>query len=1850
MTYIICILQYHVCVLFSRYEYLVHVYQYLLDLLQIDKYVDLATSSSTSIMGVSASSEEQQATAAGAGATASSSSTTMSSRRAHHPASVPASVITAAALPASDDVISPHLRADLPHHIVECPLLPGSGRTMRSYRVRHVDTGAVVVVRAMVVRYEADGAAGAGAGVAGSGSGSAAPEHPAVAVASRGGGGGGGDDGTSKRRLPTESQIRENLRRQEEELAKLRDIASDVGGHPNVQTFLHWFAPDPVKAESYRQAAATFNLPAYLLRPHVHSTLRDRLESRPFLSTIEKNWVAHQILRALDGLHGAAIRHGHLTCENVGMTSWGWVLLTDVATYKPVSVPDDDPSDFIAHYQERSAGVAAATVVAAEGGTGAAAESGGGGGGGGGGARGERQRCYLAPERFFARREGEKPATEVTDAMDIFSAGCVLIEMFLNGERTFDLGDLMEYRRDRKMLPAVQQKLNKIESSAMRAACKHMLSLDPRSRLTAAQYLERLTSEDAGESESRRARPASDVPAAPMPLCFDSVLFPLLKRLRCQPLSPDARIALAAAHYGTVVRATVGLVDAWGERYFEELLGSAAVALERGSGNGKDRGESQKAPACAEEQPPALDNDALLKETEELLRCLEMSGILASKSSKSREGAFDVLHDADDNGQIKRTPILRDDIAEQFDKITMDGQNLSPSASAIVIFVELVRSSIRHVQRPSSKLVSLQLLRRLIKVTSDEIRLHRIVPSVVFLLQDSEAMVRAAAISALASILVTIKSFPPSDSQLFPQYIFKRVEHCASDPSLTVRDAFARSISVLAVSALRFLDIGNAIKINEVADTLSANALDNNSAVPAFSDAVTDELLGGDTSSGASSPNKQVAKKGHDYKKPSDLLIQSTYESDLASLRNTVSRWVVTIATDASETAALPKRSLLCGIAQLCSFFGLEGVLTYVLPQVLAFLNDRRDWQLRALLCQRLPSICVVIGRASTAHFVIPCIETALVDSNERVVCCAISCLTELNNLGLITRAMLLGGSKIGKSGPGIIEKYSVMCVHPSACIRNEYVSLFSSSFSSLGSPDDVVFLLPIIRPFIRYEPPRNHLTDASNLTLCLLPPMSRERFDMELSQVTSVILNGSETSATNSSTVKSSSGRDQRRSDPDGRMASLLALDSSKEYLEMLYRKKRASEQAFAVDYGGDALDGASRYSYSCFVPNQKLAELMKDPLPEWYDSMRELERASSSDFSGRNADSSHVSLRSLTSLGGVYGCSITQPMTSSFRPKANHAFLDIMHGDDLPLDAEGHIARESALTFIGSDESKSFGAAVRGEWGSVLHLDAVLTDNAHHAANFDSMRCPPLPPSLGVLREEDGRAFSWHLSGGSNGSSSSPGSDPSSGHRQSEWKPKIDALVASSSPITEHNDAIVRLALSQDQSFFVTASHDGTCRVFELGQVEESVGDLRSCVVYAGHSSAENQQQGSPVRINDITMVENGHSVASAASNGSVHVWRVDQVSSKRSSLPGSSDARVRGDLPASSLARNHRDHFRVSGSSVVRTLNPQEGEVLAINHFNTDNASTVVFATQKGVIHSWDLRCAAEPFKMSIWPELGHLTSMAVGHDRKFMVAGTNKGCLALFDIRYQRCVRLWQHSSAAPIARLAASFTSLRHDKASAGEPRPYIFMGCGKNEASVFDITDGSCKQCFRVLDSDLCYVDRSALPQHCVTPPQLHEIPLSSQRPLRSSGDAFGALTFNERVSPPEPRILSLIGRVGSSGQPFLLTGGSDCCIRYWSLAASSKCYTFSGLSNCQPRLSCESINIGPSSRLFLCRQMPVATAGEMEGGKVPRKLERGQIRPENCHTDAILDLKLIDRPMKGVLSASRDGCVKVWR
>jgi phosphoinositide-3-kinase, regulatory subunit 4 len=69
-----------------------------------------------------------------------------------------------------------------------------------------------------------------------------------------------------------------------------------------------------------------------------------------------------------------------------------------------------------------------------------------------------RRSCYIAPERFFAsssRPDGaslpantgrENKDVRVTEAMDVFSAGCVIAEVFREGAPLFTLSQLFKYR------------------------------------------------------------------------------------------------------------------------------------------------------------------------------------------------------------------------------------------------------------------------------------------------------------------------------------------------------------------------------------------------------------------------------------------------------------------------------------------------------------------------------------------------------------------------------------------------------------------------------------------------------------------------------------------------------------------------------------------------------------------------------------------------------------------------------------------------------------------------------------------------------------------------------------------------------------------------------------------------------------------------------------------------------------------------------------------------------------------------------------------------------------------------------------------------------------------------------------------------------------------------------------------------------------------------------------------------------------------------------------------------------------------------------------------------------------
>ena len=766
-----------------------------------------------------------------------------------------------------------------------------------------------------------------------------------------------------------------------------------------------------------------------------------------------------------------------------------------------------------------------------------------------------------------------------------------------------------------------------------------------------------------------------------------------------------------------------------------------------------------------------------------------------------------------------------------------------------------------------------------------------------------------------------------------------------------------------------------------------------------------------------------------------------------------------------------------------------------------------------------------------------------------------------------------------------------------------------------IGPLDAKVFAVPILRPYLQFQPSIEHLTTSQGLEKCLHPSWNRRRFDNDLKQIakamessptagqwTTIALQINEIDSKNpihdndvskaKETLKKESLSD-KESTSDDHSARFRT------YLQMLARSKNYGAKTVLKNENSShdmehAIEGSLKLTQHLKFPRQDISGVSSATLPEWYGSLLESRE-------GRKEIVRETSaIRSVATLGKVYGLSIMDQAAAS-------------------KTCDDGMTADRAVKILQSDESRSIDAACRGEWGSETCLNPALTDTSLLVTKLNALKVPPLPPRLSEERsllQKNLHPTRQHAR---------EAGDP----RDSQvWTPKIDNVVATSRRASGfgHTAPVVRLAVAHDQSFFVSGSHDGTCRVWESEKAETSNGILESSLTY---SMVNSNNELNRARVNDLVMVEGSHSVASAGSDGSVHVWRVDLVSS------------------STNLSDTNRVKRRVAGSTGIKKINPSEGEVLAVNQFNNQGSSLITYATEKGCIHSWDLRSAKEPFCLKNFHDIGYVTNMAIGSDRNWVVVGTHKGFISLWDLRFHQIMKLWQHSRSTPINRLATSFVAPPQswmDKRSTNfDSKPYIFVASGSNECSMFDATTGHCSECFRTVE----YKNKS--PSSRVEGiPSLKDVPLSTslrRKTLLSHG--YGFTRLSDVISSTFQSVNCMVGSTGNSDHSFLITGGSDRRIRFWDFSIPSKCYATNGLDPIQPRPRFERIDFNNNSRLMLCHQAPTPTLSEVDSSRVPRKLFQGTRAMPQGHTDSICDLKFLKHSL---LSCSRDCTVKLWR
>jgi phosphoinositide-3-kinase regulatory subunit 4 len=123
----------------------------------------------------------------------------------------------------------------------------------------------------------------------------------------------------------------------------------------------------------------------------------------------------------------------------------------------------------------------------------------------------------------------------------------------------------------------------------------------------------------------------------------------------------------------------------------------------------------------------------------------------------------------------------------------------------------------------------------------------------------------------------------------------------------------------------------------------------------------------------------------------------------------------------------------------------------------------------------------VVVGRAATEQFVVPCIESALNDDEEQVVNEALACLSILISTSLLTRTSLLGteaqpatahadGRPI-REKQGVIKKSATLLLHPVDTVRQNAASFIFFCWRHLGKTDTHAFASRILQPYLQYNP-----------------------------------------------------------------------------------------------------------------------------------------------------------------------------------------------------------------------------------------------------------------------------------------------------------------------------------------------------------------------------------------------------------------------------------------------------------------------------------------------------------------------------------------------------------------------------------------------------------------------------------------------------------------------------------------------------------------------------------------------------------------------------------------------------------
>ena len=198
-------------------------------------------------------------------------------------------------------------------------------------------------------------------------------------------------------------------------------------------------------------------------------------------------------------------------------------------------------------------------------------------------------------------------------------------------------------------------------------------------------------------------------------------------------------------------------------------------------------------------------------------------------------------------------------------------------------------------------------------------------------------------------MLVTV--ITPSNAAIFPEYILPNIKHIVLDPEVSVRCTYAQCIVQIANAAVRYLEMGQALK-----------------AHGAFK----------------SSPDAQEYGGAHYEVSPSIVgdgsvvlifcVSKISYDANMQDLQNIIQEHLATLLMDQSS---IVKRAVLHDISSICIFLGRQRTNDVLLSHMITYLNDK-DWLLRYAFFESIVDVAACAGGRSLEEYILPLMVQAL--------------------------------------------------------------------------------------------------------------------------------------------------------------------------------------------------------------------------------------------------------------------------------------------------------------------------------------------------------------------------------------------------------------------------------------------------------------------------------------------------------------------------------------------------------------------------------------------------------------------------------------------------------------------------------------------------------------------------------------------------------------------------------------------------------------------------------------------------------------------------------------------------------